>query len=204
MLIKDLFTRYQIFPTGILHVGAHEGQEGVIYDAAGIRNIVWVEGNPDMYKKLCINRPGDINILALVSDIDGEEVEFKISNNEGQSSSILDFGTHTIQHPSVKFIDSKKLRTTTIHRLSQVFPSVFPTLDFLAMDIQGMELRALKGMSTLLGQFQWIYLEVNRQEVYKECALVQEVDQYLDQFGFTRVETKWVGGWGDGFYVRKS
>lgn len=40
----------------------------------------------------------------LVSDKDDEMVMFNIANN-GQSSSILEFGTHSSEHPDVKFID---------------------------------------------------------------------------------------------------
>lgn len=204
MLIKDLFQRHNITPTGILHVGAHEGQEGPIYDKV-CNHIIWVEGNPDIYNRLMVNRPNDTHIKALVSDAEGELVDFKISSNDGQSSSILELGTHKAQHPSVRFVDSKKLVTTTISRLFQVLPtSITSSLDFLVMDIQGMELRALKGMGDILGQFKWVYLEVNREEVYKECGLVEEVDQYLSQFGFIRIETKWAGGWGDAYYSRKS
>ena len=35
--------------------------------------------------------------------------------------------------------------------------------------------------------------EVNRDEVYKDCAKVEQSDQFLDDYGFIRVETSWEG-----------
>ncbi len=63
---------------------------------------------------------------------------------------------------------------------------------------------ALKGMGNYLKQFSCALLEINKREVYQGCALVEEVDAYMAQNGFRRVETgKWVGdSWTDGFYVQ--
>ena len=76
--------------------------------------------------------------------------------------------------------------------------------DFLNIDLQGCERFALKGMGDILYNFKWAYLEVNAKEVYKGCALVGEIDEYLLGFGFKRVETKWCGntGWGDALYIK--
>jgi hypothetical protein len=72
------------------------------------------------------------------------------------------------------------------------------------LDIQGVELRALKGMESYLDSIQYIYTEVNSDYVYKECCLITELDDYLGQFGFKRVETSWCDntGWGDAFYIK--
>jgi hypothetical protein len=46
--------------------------------------------------------------------------------------------------------------------------------------------------------------EVNRDEVYKGCPMVEELDDYLKEYGFERVETTWDGvTWGDAFYVKR-
>jgi hypothetical protein len=45
---------------------------------------------------------------------------------------------------------------------------------------------------------------VNSDYVYKDCAIVDEIDEYLKLFGFQRVETQWCGDcrWGDAFYIK--
>ena len=71
------------------------------------------------------------------------------------------------------------------------------------MDIQGAELLALKGSSDTLKNIDYVYLEVNEKELYTGCGLLSEVDEYLKEKGFTRVEINMTPhGWGDAFYTR--
>jgi hypothetical protein len=72
------------------------------------------------------------------------------------------------------------------------------------LDIQGAELKALKGMEEYLSKIDYIYTEVNSDYVYKDCALIGEVDEYLEKFGLKRVETQIYTEyrWGDAFYIR--
>jgi sugar phosphate isomerase/epimerase len=72
------------------------------------------------------------------------------------------------------------------------------------LDIQGVELKALKGMGDYLKDVQYIYTEVNSDYVYKNCSIVGEIDDFLKQYGFSRVETSWFRDcrWGDAFYMK--
>jgi hypothetical protein len=74
----------------------------------------------------------------------------------------------------------------------------------LNLDIQGVELRALKSLGNYLENIDYIYTEVNSDYVYEKCDLIGDIDQYLSTFGFKRVETSWFGDckWGDAFYVK--
>ena len=59
-------------------------------------------------------------------------------------------------------------------------------------------------MEEYLNRVDYIYTEVNSDYVYKGCALIGELDEYLLRFGLHRVETKWTDcKWGDAFYIRK-
>lgn len=54
-----------------------------------------------------------------------------------------------------------------------------------------------------LPYIQYIMSEVNREYMYKNCPLVDELDEYLFQFKFQRKETNWAGEtWGDALYIR--
>lgn len=203
MLIKfqDLFDRYQLNIKGILHVGAHLCEEDNDYKSKGVTNIVWIEGNEELVKKMI--KRGKKIYHYLVSDINNEEVEFKISNN-GQSSSILDFGKHKDYYPEINFIKTKKYLTTRIDKIYENENLSKEFANFLNIDIQGAELNALKGMGDILINFDYLYLEVNKEEVYKGCCLVDEIDDYLKKYNFERVETSWTDmGWGDAFYKKK-
>ena len=75
--------------------------------------------------------------------------------------------------------------------------------DFLNIDIQGAELLALKGFGDLLNNIKYIYTEINTNTLYKDCALVSEIDEYLFKYGFKRVETLMTEfEWGDALYIK--
>jgi hypothetical protein len=129
-----------------------------------------------------------------------KDVKFNISNN-GQSSSILEFGLHSTYHPHVHYVSSFEAQTKM---LKDIICNYNIHFNFLNFDIQGAELKALKGMESYLLNVDYIYTEVNTNQVYKGCAIINELDDYLQQFGFVRVETKMTSfEWGDAFYIRK-
>jgi hypothetical protein len=75
--------------------------------------------------------------------------------------------------------------------------------NFLNIDVQGFELEVLRGAAETLNYVDYILTEVNREELYEDCVLVEELDEFLDAYGFVREETSWGGGsWGDAFYVK--
>lgn len=201
---RQLFPKYGIAPKGVLHVGANVAEEAPVYDELGIKNVIWIEANNNLISKLSENvgKYGHQVIHECVGDINGEEVVFHISNNAGQSSSMLELGTHKTAHPEVHYIEDVRMKMTRIDALP-IAPG-FKEFDFLNIDLQGAELKALRGMGDLLHQFKWAYLEVNKEELYKGCALVEDIDMYMLGFSFRRAETKWCGntGWGDALYIK--
>lgn len=200
---RQLFPRYNIKPKGVLHIGANVGEEAPVYDELGIKHVCWIEANPELIPQLRLNvgKYKHKVINSLIGDVEGLELNFHISNNAGQSSSILELGTHKIAHPEVNYVKDVVLK---MHRIDQ-FLTCWGGFDFLNIDLQGAELKALKGMGDVLKQFKWAYLEVNKQHLYEDCPLVEDLDMYLLGFGFRRAETRWCGntGWGDALYVKK-
>ena len=206
--LKHIFDKYGIMPNGVLHLGASEGQERGFYNSLGVKKVIWVEAIPEVYEKLKENVkpfPNQIAINFCVSNEDDKEVEFNISNNEAQSSSMLDFGTHSSIHPEVHFVDKIKLRTWRLDTLFRLLDINITMLDFLNVDLQGAELMALEGMGKYLDQFKSINIEVNRVEVYKGCPLIEDIDYFLLQHDFERVELgNWVAeSWSDAFYMKR-
>ena len=101
--LHALVKKYNIKFKGVLHVGAHECEELNDYERYIARNkILWIEA---LLPKVQISKDRYPNVLiehAIVSDV-VETVKFNVSNN-GQSSSILDFGLHSTFHPHVHYI----------------------------------------------------------------------------------------------------
>ena len=206
MLIEfsHLCQKYQFTPKGIIHIGAHDLEEMSQYLYRGVSKIVWVEGNPDLVSKNSRRVDGTNQKLfhGLVYSEDDKEVEFNITNNL-QSSSILEFGKHKEYHPHVDLVESRKMTTTRVDSLlekNEINPEEF---DFVNLDIQGVELQALKGFGKYLDNIKYIYTEVNSGEVYKNNDSIEDLDLFLSEFGFKRVETEMTPfEWGDAFYIR--
>ena len=199
--LHDLVRKYNIQFKGVLHVGAHECEELNDYERYIQRNqILWVEALPDKVQFCKQRYPNVLIENAIVSDT-VEKVRFNVSNN-GQSSSILEFGLHSTFHPDVRYVSSFESETKL---LKDVISKYNIDYNFLNFDIQGVELKALKGMKEYLNRVDYLYTEVNSDYVYKDCALIGELDEYLLKFGLVRVETQWCGDcrWGDAFYIRK-
>jgi FkbM family methyltransferase len=191
--------------TGVLHIGGHWAEEAADYYANGATKTIWIEANPECMEKLkqeTSKYPNAICIGGCVSDKEGEVI-FNISNNEGQSSSILDLEHHKVAHPEVHYLSQKKMFTTTLNKLLKDYD--LSEINMLNADIQGAELLMLKGATEFLDKFEALYLEVNQKELYKGCGLIEDIDEFLKGYYFERVCTEWCGnfGWGDALYVKK-
>lgn len=201
--INQVFTRYNIKISGALHVGAHECEELTFYHKLNLTNddIYWVEAITDKVNK-AKNR-GIPNVYsAVITDEDDKEITFNVSNNI-ESSSVLEFGTHSKEHPHIHYIGKYMCETVTIDTFVKRNNIDISKLDFWNFDIQGSELMALKGASESLKYAKAIYLEVNVDEVYKGCAKMSEIDEYLSKYGFVRVLTCITPhGWGDALYIK--
>jgi FkbM family methyltransferase len=116
-------------------------------------------------------------------------------------------GTATL-HVSARDDSSSLLPISDVQR--SVFPGtqevatrtvpVGPLSDFLApteltapallkIDVQGFELEVLRGAETLLGAFEWLYVEASWLALYEGQALAGEVIAYATGRGFERVGT---------------
>ena len=166
-------------------------------------NIYWLEAMDNKVAEMKKKMPNVQIYHCVVNDEDDKELELKITNN-GQSSSLLDLGSHLKHHPHVWVVGTKKYKTTRLDTFIKKNNIPVENLNFLNLDIQGMELKAMKSMGDHINKFDYIYTEVNTEHVYKNCALLKEIDEYLSKYGFKRVTIKMCGnyGWGDAFYIK--
>jgi FkbM family methyltransferase len=199
--IRELKQYWGVEPTGTLHVGAHLGEERNDYQRYGFEPIIWIEAQPELAQALkLLVKPPSIVIQAVVWNTDGEKLSFKITNN-GQSSSVFDFGSHSDYYPE---INVEETITLVSARLDSILPDNLKP-NFLNLDIQGAEYQALEGLGKLLDKFDYVYSEVNRVQLYNDIREVAEIDSYLGDYGFVRVATSWTNaGWGDALYLKRS
>lgn len=205
---KTLLAKYQFTPKGILHIGASTGQEAKDYFENNVGEVIFIEAIQSVFKQLerhLAQYPRMIAINECIGDEDGKEMSFNISNNEAQSSSLLELDYHKTDHPDVFYCDKIQVKTKRIDTLLKERNISLADYDFLNIDLQGAELMALKGMGNELHKVKYAYLEVNKKHEYKDCPLLSDIDSYMDSFGFKRVELEWCGGfsWGDAMYLKK-
>jgi FkbM family methyltransferase len=200
--IINVLLSKQINITGGFHIGSHDCEEMEFYNRLGItnENIVWIDAIP--LKVDQATKRGISNVYqAVITDKDDEDIVFNVSNN-GQSSSVLEFGTHSQEHPDVVYVDKINLKSITIDTFFERNHIDASKFNFWNFDIQGAEFMALKGATRSIQYAKALYLEVNVTEVYKNCGLITEIDTFLAQYKFKRVLTNISQhGWGDALYV---
>jgi FkbM family methyltransferase len=199
--LDNLTEKYDLKIKGVLHIGAHVGQEYNTYQRLGINNVMFFEPVPSTFQRLKEN-VGDNAILVntALGNIEGEVEMFTETINEGQSSSVLQPDYHLVQHPNIQFNGKETVKITKLDN----FIEDKDKYNFINVDVQGYELEVFKGGSEFLNTIDYIMTEVNRAELYKGCAKIEELDSFLSGYGFERVETTWDGGtWGDAFYVKR-
>lgn len=203
--IKKHLNNYNIKITGTLHIGAHECEELNLYRNLGITtdNMIWIEANQRQVY-ICKKR-GIKNIYNyLITDKDDDDVHFNISNNI-QSSSIFEFGTHKVVYPYIKYTKKVIMKSIKIDTFVLMNNIDIKKYNFWTLDIQGAELLALKGAEESLKHVQVLCLEVNEKELYKNCAMINEIDEFLLNFDFKRVDTYMTRqGWGDALYIKQN
>ncbi|RZK03548.1 MAG: FkbM family methyltransferase [Flavobacterium sp.] len=203
---RDIVNHHKAKVEGVIHLGAHLGEEAKDYHREGVQHVIWIEGNPsliDNLKARVEKYEGHKVFNLLISDKDNTELMFNVTAFS-QSSSVLDLGiTKEIHQTSVvKRIPLVAYRLDTFFQMNPLDISHY---NFVNLDLQGYELVALKSMGQLLDRIDWVYTEINVKSLYKNCALLYQMDIFLLQKGFVRVETFMTTHfWGDGLYKRVS
>lgn len=193
--------KYGLDIKGVLHIGAHYGQENGVYDELQIENRIFFEPLSDNFKKLSENVDSKFTLInKALGDFNGTIEMYVEKENSGQSSSVLKPSLHLIQYPHITFPDKE---TVEIARLDNIeFDR--ESFNFINIDVQGYELEVFKGASETLKSVDYIMTELNIEELYEGCARFREVELFLSGYGFKIVETNWAGfTWGDGFFIKQ-
>jgi len=188
---------------GVIHIGAHYGEEHNVYKINNINNLVYFELLNDNFKVLETRIGKEAILYKLALGSEEKEIEmFVESANNGQSSSILEPDIHLIQYPSIVF-DKKEV--VMMKRLDDVIDNSTSDYNLINIDVQGYELEVFRGSIKTLGNIDYIIAEINRDEVYKNCAKIHELESFLRDFDFQLVEENWIGKtWGDGLFIKNS
>lgn len=180
-------------PRGILQVGASYGQELDDFINYNIKNALLIEPLPEPFSyisKLCERIPDYIAFNALCSEVAGQQYNFHVASNGGQSSSILKPHKHLQMFESVKFDQEISLTSTTVDDIilflnQNGFQKVTNELDTLYLDVQGAEFKVLLGSTRTLKQVNYIYTELIRGDLYQDTTSLATYCSLLEAHGFT-------------------
>ncbi len=195
---------FNVEPRGVFHVGAHHGQEIGLYESMGIKNVVMFEPSSVNFEILRRNVGSKALLVnkALGSKVESAKLRVEKSNS-GMSNSLLDPALHLKQYPHITFQDFENVEVVTLDGWCSDNPSN-ANCNMMSIDVQGFELEVLMGAKQTLKNVEMIVCEVNRDELYKDCAQVIEMDTFLRYHGFRRVMTNWEGvTWGDACYIKE-
>jgi FkbM family methyltransferase len=147
--------RYLASCSGVIHVGGNSGQERELY-AQHQLPVVWIEPLHDQFEALKSNIRGLANqvaIKALITDRDNDLHVLHVSNNDGQSSSILALNLHKDVWPNVHYVNDVEMKSSTLPTALNTAGIDFVSFDALVLDTQGSELLVLRGAAPILAQF---------------------------------------------------
>lgn len=201
--ISELINFFNLKINGIIHIGAHMCEEKIIYNNfIDDENIIWIEGNEEIVNLVKKNNNKIKIYNEIISDKDDEIVIFNIANNK-LSSSILDMDFHLHLHPNIKFIKKVNVKTITLNTFFKKHNIDYKKYNMLVIDIQGLELKALKSLGEIIKNFNIIYTEVNEKFIYKNNCLLKDIDKFLFKKKFNRVFTRTLNYYGDALYLKK-
>jgi FkbM family methyltransferase len=203
---------------GIIHVGADVGQEVAQYFEYGFKKIILIEANPAAYSVLKSKFGSNPNIRLF---------NYAVCDRDG----VVDFHIHTsrsgsTEPASILLMKQFKEIVKTLHTPSTIqVPAI--TLDslfqwhgiaqseynFINIDIQGAELLAFSGATTIFPSIDVIVSEVNLLEMYESGALESEIVAFLARHSFEKRhsvyhtlydETSTFPAWGECLFVKQT
>jgi FkbM family methyltransferase len=202
----DLFARHRVAPRGVVHVGAHLGEEYENYKRAGVAKLVFIEADPQIYRELAEKFAGHgdvITVQALISDRPGPATFHRATFSE--SSSLLELKEHLRLYPDIRPAGTLSLPASSLEAVLSTAGVDLAEYNLLAVDVQGAEDRVLRSV-VLRDRFDAIVTEINYREIYADCARVWDLDDLLEPQGFARVEEicPFDPTWGDALYVARA
>lgn len=197
---------FGLSPIGIIHVGANYGQEYEDYRNSSATTVIYIEPITEIYlnlKRKVEQSQGHYAVQAVCSSNTGDEVDFNVASNHGESSSMLNLGNHGKIYPSIIYERKEKFVTVKLDDLieNRWGNKIF---NLLVIDTQGADLLVLKGAKKLLtNQVEAVYVEVSEIPLYEGGCTWPEIEKFLASLGFfmksININTK---HWGNAFFVK--
>lgn len=181
----------------IIDCGAHDGSDSIelaeIFKSATIHAFEPVEL---LYAKLKKNIEPYGNIYSYkiaLADSNGTMNFFLSEGASDASSSLLKPAEHINDHPDTFFVKAVEVPTRTLDTWAKENNII--KVDMLWLDMQGFELRMLKGSHNILDSVSVIHTEVSTKETYEHVGQYAEYRKFLESKGFKVMVEAIPKGW---------
>lgn len=211
----NYFKKNEYFVNGAIHVGACRGEEIIPYQDMGIKNVIWIEPNPEVFEemKIYLNDVGAaVESFALqyaASNVDHEIVDFNLYYGPDAGHLVGNKGCSSLLTAKGRFESwyqkTIKVETITIDTLLEENNFNLYDYQLLNMDVQGAEMLVLEGASKVLDSVNYISTEATWSNPdYIGNIMYDDLKLFLESKGFREEEIIDHGpDWGDALFVRK-
>ena len=177
---EKLIKKYQMNITGVIHIGAHYGEEYGIYTKANIEKMQFFEPLSSNYEELIKNIPSNLCHKTALGNYTGIATMNVEKNNKGQSSSLLEPVLHLIQYPHIEFNTTETVNITTLDSFN------LSGYNLINIDVQGYELEVFKGAEkTLRDNNLKIFVSIHDDLGIRDYDTTPEdTISYLESFGY--------------------
>jgi putative glycosyltransferase len=202
---------------GVIHVGAHQGQEVDAYLAHGCQRIELIEPNPEacrILRERFGSRPEVHVIEAAALDQPGLTTLHIHTSRTGSTepASVLPLKRFKEIVTTLKTPQAIEVCADRLDALLDRFDLNGDHFQLLNIDVQGAELRVLRGAERTLASVAAVVVEVHVIDLYDGGASEGELDEFLKQRGFERADVIYhelydergtFPAWGEALYVRR-
>jgi FkbM family methyltransferase len=197
--LTELKNKYSMDITGVIHIGAHFGEEHNTYKSLGINNIVYFEPVKKTFNVLS-EKVKDAILFNYALGNENKMIEMHIEAEDA-------YGCSSILKPSSNY-DNVSFSENELVEMKRLDDFKFNGYNFLNIDVQGYEYEVLKGSLETLKTVDYIICEINRETPSKSldyigAVTIEKIIKLLTPFGFKLVEEDWAGiSWGDGLFIK--
>ena len=178
--VREFFLRQS---HGILHIGAHEGQEADVYNRLS-KSVIWIEAIPSFFTRLQDNIKPYLNQVAFNALLDSRchsSRDFFIASNNGESSSMYPLAGNGYW----KGLENTEVCKLASKRLDCIFVDLkIREYDYWVVDVQGAEIEVLKGAGDLLKCCRYLQVEISQEKFYEGGAQFEDLRDFLESRSF--------------------